>query len=119
MKTAPDAKSMCMYLDHGNNVHIFPTDDIAHFNNTPLVIQIAAAIVSAGYKGVRLDEYQLKSGRWFHSPNVCTEFLEGRLMAELMELHLAGKPLPQPVEVLTYLSMHYATESGSKKGKAT
>jgi hypothetical protein len=111
------SESLLTYVDHRGDLHVASSDDLEHSDSTPHVIRIAAAMVKAGYKGVKLDEFKMANGRWLHVPNVCRSLPGGALLAELLEDHKLGKSLPSIADVMVKLEAQYGTHAigGSNK----
>jgi hypothetical protein len=69
-------------------------DDVPFTEELSPLLEIAAAVVNAGYAGVRVIEFQLINGRYVHILQVQETTPEGEYLAELSALQKRGKPLP-------------------------
>jgi len=101
--------SKCVVLCHGrdDNLYVVDPDCIPHFDDTPPLMRIAAAIMQAEYDGVVVDEKQLFNGRFVHGLSTNLSTPEGRILAGVSEAHSAGKPLPSTAAVMAAIRHEY------------
>ena len=101
------SKSVIFYHGRDDNLYVVNPDCIPHFDDTPPLLRIAAAIMQAGYDGVVVDEKQLLNRRFVHC--LATDFAtpEGRILAELSVAHSEGKPLPSTAAVMAAIRREY------------
>jgi hypothetical protein len=79
-------------------------DDLPFTEALCPLMEITAAVVNAGYPGVRVIEFQLMNGRYVQRLDVQKSTPAGRYMAELAKREKAGKPLPTIHEALATLA---------------
>lgn len=78
-------------------------DDIPFTPELSPLFEIAAAVINAGYEGVRVFEFQLMNGRYVQQLDVQKSTPAGRYMAEPAKREKAGKPLPTKHDALATL----------------
>ena len=101
------SKSVVLYHGRDDNLYVVNPDCISHFDDTPPLMRIAAAIMQAGYDGVVVDEKQLSNGRFVHCLAANSATPEGRILAGVSEAHSAGKPLPSTAAVMAAIRHEY------------
>jgi hypothetical protein len=94
------SNSVVLYHGRDDNLYVVNPDCIPHFDDTPPLLRIAAAIMQAGYDGVVVDEKQLLNRRFVHCLATNSATPEGRILAGVSEAHSAGKPLPSTAAVM-------------------
>jgi len=101
------SKSVIFYHGRDDNLHVIDPDFIPHFDDTPPLMQIAAAIIEAGYAGVIVDEKQLSNGRFVHCLSTNSATPEGRILAGVSLAYSAGNPLPSTAVVVAAIRREY------------
>ena len=94
------SNSVVLYHGRDDNLYVVDPDCIPHFDDTPPLLRLAAAIIEAGYDGVIVDEKKLSDGRFVHCLSTNSATPEGRILAGVSEAHSAGKPLPSTAAVM-------------------
>ena len=105
--------SIVFYLDRGNVMHIVDPDTLHHQDTIHPVMEIAIAVINAGYSGVLIDEFQLANGRFVQCLNLNHATPEGRILAEVQEKLEPGCALPPPEAVLALIRKEYAQSGHS------
>ena len=82
-------------------------DEIPFTEALSPLMEITAAVINAGYKGVRVFEFQLINGRFVQLLQVRESTPEGEYVAELSALQKRGKPLPTIQRALATLARRY------------
>jgi len=108
-----DTKSMGVYLDRNGGVTVFDPDHLPASEERMELLDIAVAIIAAGYEGVKIDETRFSNGKYVHAfaGNMGTP--EGVIMQELAAAFSREEPLPSPVQVLVRLEAAYALGGGN------
>lgn len=101
------SNSVVLFHGRDDNLYVVDPDCIPHFDDTPPLLQIAAAIIQAGYAGVIVDEKQLSNGRFVHCLSTNSATPEGRILAGVSVAHNAGKPLPATAAVMAAIRNWY------------
>ena len=101
------SNSIVLYHGRDENLYVVDPDCIPHFDDIPPLLQIAAAIIQAGYAGVIVDEKQLSNGRFVHCLSTNSTTPEGRILAGVSVAHSAGKPLPSTADVMAAIRSWY------------
>ena len=101
------SKSVIFYHGRDDNLYVVNPDCIPHFEDTPPLLRIAAAIIDVGYHGVIVDEKLLSNGRFVHCLATNSATPEGRILAELSVAHSEGKPLPSTAAVMAAIRREY------------
>ena len=101
------SNSVVLYHGRDDNLYVVDPDCIPHFDDMPPLLQIAAAIIQAGFNGVIVDEKQLSNGRFvqYLASNSATP--EGRILADVSGVLNAGMPLPSTATVLESIRKEY------------
>jgi hypothetical protein len=101
--------SIIFYHGRDNQLHVIDPDCIPHFDQKPTLLQIATALIIAGYKGVIIDEIRLSNGRYMHCLSTFLTTPEGRMFAEMSNAFNLGDPLPSIECVLNSIHREYAS----------
>ena len=101
------SNSIVLYHGRDDNLYVVDPDCIPHFDETPPLLRLAAAIIEAGYDGVIVDEKQLSNGRFVHCLSTNSATPEGRILAGVSEAYSAGMPLASAAAVLDYIRREY------------
>ena len=106
------SNSVVLYHGRNDNLYVIDPDCIPHFNDTPPLLLIAAAIIRAGYDGVIVDEKQLSNGRFVHCLATNSATPEGRILAGVSAAYSVGNPLPSTAAVLAAIRRKYERFGG-------
>lgn len=79
-------------------------DGVPHYQGVAPIMLIAAAVINAGFDGVRVIEFQLINGRYVQLLEVQESKPAGRYLAKLAAGEKRGKTLPKIHEVLATLA---------------
>jgi len=101
------SNSIVLFQGRDDNLYVVDPDCIPHFDDTPPLLQIAAAIIQAGYAGVIIDEKQLSNGRFVHCLSINSATPEGRILAGISVARSSGNALPSTAAVLDYIHGEY------------
>lgn len=101
------SNSIVLFHGRDDNLYVVDPDCIPHFDDIPPLLQIAAAIIQAGYGGVTIDEKQLLNGRVIHFLSTNSATPEGRILAGVSLANSAGKPLPSTAAILAAIRGEY------------
>ena len=101
------SNSVVLYHGRDDNLYVVDPDCIPHFDDTPPLLRLAAAIIEAGYEGVIVDEKQLLNGRVIHCLSTNSATPEGRILAGVSVAYSAGKPLPSTADVMAAITGEY------------
>lgn len=101
------SNSVVLYHGRDDNLYVVDPDCIPHFDDTPPLLRLAAAIIEAGYEGVIVDEKQLLNGRIIHCLSTNSATPEGRIFAGLAEALSDGKTVPSSAAVLESIQREY------------
>ena len=102
--------SLVFYHDRNDNLQIIDPDAVPHADEPNSLIQIAAAVMRAGYAGVMIDETQLSNGRFIHYLSVNTKTPEGIVMKRLGNDFDLGRSIPSESDVLSLIADAYASQ---------
>lgn len=111
------SESLVFRRNRADEFFIFDPDDIPHTDDLSPIMLLAAAVISAGYAGVVVDELQLTSGRYVQSMDVNLATHEGVLFQELSSVAMSGATLPSAQAVLSMLAQRYRTCSNQESGQ--
>ncbi len=106
-------KSLLAYLDRGDGIHLVDSEKLPHTDGLAPIMQIAVAIINAGYKGVVIDSHRMANGRYFQALNVDLSTLEGRFL-KLLEL-TNRSAWPSPEEFVQIIRAEYESDQGGRK----
>jgi hypothetical protein len=101
------SNSIVLFHGRDDNLYVVDPDCIPHFDDTPPLMQIAVAIIEAGYAGVIVDEKQLSNGRFVHCLSTNSATPEGRILAGVSVSYSAGNPLPSTAVVVAAIRREY------------
>lgn len=104
--------SLILRFNRAEELHIIDPDDVPHFDDLPPLLEIAAAIIIEGYKGVAIDEIKLSNGRFFQAVDVNLGTPEGAILQHLQQIVDAGGVLPAPDLVVRAIREHYGRTAG-------
>jgi hypothetical protein len=105
--------SLVLMLNRANDLHIVDPDTVPHSDDLHPLLKIAAAIISAGYGGVAVDEIRLSNGRYFQSVDANLATPEGSILQSLQHIMVSGGVLPDPASVVAAIRQHYDQTDGS------
>lgn len=108
--------SLVAHFSRSGEVHIVDRDAIPHTVDLHPIMEIAVAVLNAGYAGLAIDELKLSNGRYAHALDVDLATPEGQLFQELSRLADSGEGLPNVPAVLDALELAY--QSLTKVGSA-
>lgn len=97
--------SILYYLDHSGTLNVIDSTSLSHTDDLSPIMNIAVAVISAGYQGVVIDQHRMENGRYFQALNTNIETPEGRILACLCDLD--SSDLPSPEEVLRMIRQAY------------
>lgn len=97
---------VCVLSRSGERLIVDPDDFTQEGNLSPLM-QIAVAILRAGYGGIAVDAAELRNGRVICSVDADLATPEGRLIQELSSIEKSGWKLPAAKTVLARLALIY------------
>jgi hypothetical protein len=98
------AESLVFHLSRSGELRIFDPSSVPHFDDPVPLLAIAVAVMSAGYRGIAIDELRLSNGRYCHCLEVDFSTPEGKLLQELSRAHDRGEPMPRTQSVLDALA---------------
>lgn len=104
--------SIVFYLDRANVTHVIDPDSVPHHDAIHPLMDIAIAVINAGYSGVILDESRLSNGRFLQCLNVDHGTPEGRVIAAVGALSDSGYGLLSADAVLVLIKREYARGGG-------
>ena len=102
------SESIIFYHGRDNQLHVVDPDCMPHFDQKPTLLQIATALINAGYKGVIIDEIRLSNGRYMHCLSTFLTTPEGRMITEISNALNLGEPLPSIEFFLNSIRREYA-----------
>lgn len=114
--------SLVLLLNRANDLHIVDPDAVPHFDDLHPLLESAAAIIVAGYKGVAVDEIRLSNGRYIQSIDADLATPEGAILQSLRRIMDSGGVLPAPASVIAAIRQRYdrtASGEGSAPGGGT
>jgi hypothetical protein len=109
------AESLVFHMSRSGELRIFDASTVPHFDDPVHLMAIAAAVLSAGYRGIAVDELQLANGRYCQCLEVDLSTAEGNLLQWLSRVHESGGPMPSVEAVLDALASAYASERSQSK----
>jgi hypothetical protein len=105
--------SLVLLMNRANDLHIVDPDTVPHSDDLHPLLKIAAAIISAGYDGVAVDEIRLSTGRYIQSIDANLATPEGSILQSLEHIMDSGGVLPDPASVVAAIRQHYDQTAGS------
>jgi hypothetical protein len=108
-------ESLIFHMSRSGEVEVFESSEIPHFDEPVPLMAIAVAVMSAGYRGIVVDELQLANGRYCQCLEVDLSTFEGALLQELSHLHDRGGKMPSSQSVLDALARAYAVDQAHVK----
>lgn len=84
-------------------------DSIPFTHELSPLMNIAAAVINAGYQGVRVFEYQLANGRYLQTLQVLESSHEGKYLTKLAAITKKNGTLPSADDALAHLANLYKT----------
>ena len=101
------SNSLVMHLSRSGEVIASYRDDIPHTDELNPIMQIAVAVLNAGYTGIAVDELKLSNGRFAQALDVDLATPEGQIFQALSTISKAGEKLPEAATVLDALELAY------------
>ena len=102
--------SIVFYHDHGDVIHIIDPDALPHHDTTPPLLDIAVAVINAGYAGVLIDEYRLSNGRYIQCLSVKHATPEGRILDAIGTEFASSSVWPSPKTVVDLIRKDYISK---------
>ena len=114
--------SLVFVHSRSNDLYIFDPDEIPRNDDLAPIMQLAAAVINRGYKGVAIDELKLKNGRYVHSMEADIATPEGQVIQKLARAYEDGRQLAEVVDVLEaierlYMLRKLSTQQRSAAGR--
>lgn len=106
--------SLILNLNRANKLRVIDPDVLPPSGDLQPILLIAAAIITAGYKGVAIDEIKLANGRYFQAIDVNRATPEGSILRRLKDIADSGGVLPDPEAVVAAIRRHY---DGTSEGE--
>ncbi len=97
-------KTIVFYQDLSDTLQVLDPEALPHTEQLSPLMEIAAAVIWTGIKGVRVDQQRMAKGRYLQPMDVNIETLEGQILQRLGQLHAAGQVLPSARAVLSMIS---------------
>jgi hypothetical protein len=104
-------KSVIFYLDRSDTVQVIDSGSLSHTDDLSLIMNIAVAVIRAGYDGVVIDQHRMTNGRYFQALNTNIATPEGRILTDLCKMDPAA--LPTPKAVLSKIRQAYQHGEGA------
>jgi hypothetical protein len=90
-------ESVIFYRDRSNTVKVIDSSSLSHTDDLSPIMNIAAAVIRAGYQGVVIDQHRMANGRYLQALNTNIATPEGRILAFLCKIDPAVFPTPKAV----------------------
>jgi hypothetical protein len=104
------SNSIVFYHDHGDVMHIIDPDALPHHDTIHPLLDIAVAVINAGYAGVRIDECRLSNGRYMQCLNVNHATPEGRILDAIGTEFASSGDWPLPDAVVDLIRKYYISK---------
>ncbi len=89
--------SILYYLDRSGTLKVIDSSSLSHTDDLSPIMNIAVAVIRAGYDGVVIDQHRMANGRYFQALNTNIATPEGRILTDLCKLDPAALPTPKAV----------------------
>ena len=109
------AESLVFHMSRSGAVRVFDPATVPHFDGLAPILEIVAAVIAAGYRGVAVDELRLANGRYCQCLEVDVSTPEGKLLQQLSKCHERGDPMPSVKLVLDALAKVNAADRANQK----
>ncbi len=103
--------SILYYLDRSGTLKVIDSSSLSHTDDLSPIMNIAVAVIRAGYDGVVIDQHRMTNGRYFQALNTNSATPEGRILANLSKLD--PPDLPSLMEVLRMIQQAYRNGEGA------
>ena len=108
-------ESLIFHLSRSGEVKVFESSSIPHSDDPVQLMEIAVAVMSAGYRGIAVDELRLANGRYCQCLEGDLLTIEGELLQELSHVQERGGKMPSSKTVLDALARAYAADQAHAK----
>jgi hypothetical protein len=99
--------SVIFYQDLSGIVRVVDPDALACSEELSPLMELAAAVILTGLKGVRVDEQRRPNGTYLQAVDLDTATPEGQVFERLFQLHAVGRSLPSASVVLEMIATAY------------
>lgn len=110
------SESRVAIFSRSGELRVIDPSTVPHHEGLNPLMQLAAAVLDAGYTGIAVDELKLQTGRILQSLEVDMATPEGQIFKVLSEIAQSGGELPVPQAVLNGLELVYM--SNKVKGQS-
>ena len=101
------SESRVAIFSRSGELRVIDPSTVPHHDGLHPLMQLAAAVLDAGYTGIAVDELKLQTGRILQSLEVDMATPEGQIFKLLSEISELGDELPVPQTVLDSLELVY------------
>ena len=106
---------MIFYQDLNNDIHMYGPEIFNQHSKDDPLLQIAADIFCAGYKGIALHTKQLRSGGYFVAINYREDTPEGTVFGIIQADFYDGFAIPDSHVVLKKIRRVYKNRSSGEQ----
>lgn len=104
------SESRVAIFSRSGELRVIDPSTVPHHDGLHPLMQLAAAVLDAGYNGIAVDELKLETGRILQSLEGDMATPEGQIFKVLSEIAESGGNLPVPKAVLDSLELVYLSK---------
>ena len=109
------SESRVAIFSRSGELRVIDPSTVSHHDGLHPLMQLAVAVLDAGYTGIAVDELKLQNGRILLSLEVDMATPEGQIFKVLSEIAESGGELPVSQAVLNGLELVYSPKNAEEQ----